>query len=87
MSDTKPVQEQAEIFSVTKAGAYVQFTVIAPGAAAGFKPGHFIAVAVGGENTAMGLRRAFAIAGATPPGPSRARSPSSWPSTGQVPAG
>ncbi|MEO9138465.1 MAG: dihydroorotate dehydrogenase electron transfer subunit [Jatrophihabitans sp.] len=68
MSDTKPVQEQAEIFSVTKAGAYVQFTVIAPGVAAGFKPGHFIAVAVGGENTAMGLRRAFAIAGATPTG-------------------
>ncbi|GAB2462990.1 dihydroorotate dehydrogenase electron transfer subunit [Jatrophihabitans fulvus] len=63
-----PVQEQAEIFSVTKAGEYVQFTVVAPQIADGFQPGHFVAVAVGGENTAMGLRRAFAIAGATPGG-------------------
>lgn len=62
------VQEQAEIFSVSKAGAYYQFTVIAPGIASGFKPGHFVAAAVGGENSAMGLRRAFAIAGATPSG-------------------
>lgn len=61
-------QEQAEIFSVTKAGEYFQFTVIAPKIAAGFQPGHFVAVAVGGENSAMGLRRAFAIAGATPTG-------------------
>ncbi|SHG66937.1 dihydroorotate dehydrogenase electron transfer subunit [Jatrophihabitans endophyticus] len=62
------VQEQAEIFSVTRAGEYFQFTVIAPRIAEGFRPGHFVAVAVGGENSAMGLRRAFAIAGATPTG-------------------
>ncbi len=62
-----PVQERtAEIFSVQRVGAYVQFTVIAPGIATGFKPGHFVAVAVGGENSAMGLRRAFALSGATP---------------------
>ncbi len=53
---------------MTRAGEYLQFTVIAPGMAEGFKPGHFVAVAVGGENSAMGLRRAFAIAGATPSG-------------------
>jgi dihydroorotate dehydrogenase electron transfer subunit len=58
------VQESAEIFSVKKVGAYTEFTVVAPGIAAGFKPGHFVAVAVGGENTGMILRRAFAIAAA-----------------------
>src|SRR4051794_41560743 len=62
---TGPVQENAEIFSVTRAGEYVQFTVVAPEIAARFEPGHFVAVAVGGENTSMILRRAFAIAGAT----------------------
>ena len=61
-----PVQEQAEIFAVAKAGDYFQFTVIAPQIAAGFKPGHFVAVAVGGPNTSMLLRRSFALLGATP---------------------
>jgi len=61
-----PHQEPAEIFSVRRVGEYVEFTIIAPRIAAGFEPGHFLAVAVGGENTAMILRRAFAIAGATP---------------------
>ena len=61
-----PVQEKAEIFSVQKVGEYFQFTVVAPGVAAGFQPGHFVAVAVGGENTAMVLRRAFALSAATP---------------------
>jgi dihydroorotate dehydrogenase electron transfer subunit len=62
------VHETAEIFSVHKVGDYVQFTVVAPGIAAGFKPGHFVAVGVGGENTSMILRRAFALYGATPTG-------------------
>ena len=42
-----PVQEQGEIFAVQKMGEYVMFTVVAPGIAAGFQPGHFVAVAVG----------------------------------------
>jgi len=61
---TKPVHETAEIFAVRKVGAYTEFTVVAPGLTAGFRPGHFVAVAVGGENTAMILRRAFALYGA-----------------------
>ncbi|PZS35474.1 MAG: dihydroorotate dehydrogenase electron transfer subunit [Pseudonocardiales bacterium] len=65
---TNPVQEEAEIFAIAKLGEYFQFTVIAPGVAAGFQPGHFVAVAVGGENTSMLLRRAFALYGATPSG-------------------
>jgi 2-polyprenylphenol hydroxylase and related flavodoxin oxidoreductases len=64
---TGPVQlREAEILSVQRVGEYVQFTVVAPEIAAGFQPGHFVAVAVGGENSAMGLRRAFALSGATP---------------------
>jgi dihydroorotate dehydrogenase electron transfer subunit len=63
---TGPSQEVGEIFAVQRMGEYVQFTVVAPGVATGFKPGHFVAVAVGGENSAMGLRRAFALCGATP---------------------
>lgn len=63
-----PVQEVGEIFAVQKVGDYVQFTVVAPGIAAGFEPGHFIAVAVGGDNSSMLLRRAFALYGATPSG-------------------
>lgn len=60
-----PVHETGEIFAVQPVGDYVQFTVVAPGIAAGFRPGHFVAVAVGGPNTSMLLRRAFALYGAT----------------------
>jgi dihydroorotate dehydrogenase electron transfer subunit len=60
-----PVQLRAEILSVQRVGEYTQFTVVAPDIATGFKPGHFVAVAVGGDNTAMILRRAFALCGAT----------------------
>jgi dihydroorotate dehydrogenase electron transfer subunit len=60
-----PVQTRGEILSVQRAGEYTQFTVVAPDIAAGFRPGHFVAVAVGGDNTAMILRRAFALSGAT----------------------
>src|SRR5664279_1683234 len=63
-----PVQEVGEIFAVQQVGAYLQFTVVAPGVAATAKPGQFVAVAVGGENTSMVLRRAFALYSATPIG-------------------
>ena len=65
VSERGPVQESAEIFDVQRIGAYTQFTVVAPGIAEGFRPGQFVAVAVGGENTGMVLRRAFALSGAT----------------------
>jgi dihydroorotate dehydrogenase electron transfer subunit len=62
------VQEHAEIFGVTRVGEYLQFTVVAPGIARDAQPGQFVAVAVGGENSAMLLRRAFALYSATPSG-------------------
>lgn len=58
-----PVQEQAEIFSVKRVGEYTEFTVVAPGIASGFKPGHFVAVGIG--DSGLILRRAFAIASAS----------------------
>jgi dihydroorotate dehydrogenase electron transfer subunit len=64
MSDG-PVQVRGEILSTQRVGEYTQFTVVAPDIARGFQPGHFVAVAVGGDNTAMILRRAFALSGAT----------------------
>jgi dihydroorotate dehydrogenase electron transfer subunit len=64
-----PVQiRDAEIFGIRRVGAYTEFTVVAPEIAAGFRPGHFVAVAVGGETSALLLRRAFALYGATPGG-------------------
>jgi dihydroorotate dehydrogenase electron transfer subunit len=63
-----PVQEMGEIFAVQKVGEYYQFTVVAPGVAAAFTPGQFVAVAVGGPQSPMLLRRAFALYGATPTG-------------------
>lgn len=64
-----PVHETAaEIFAMQRVGDYTQFTLVAPGIASGFVPGHFVAVAVGGENSSMILRRAFALYSATPSG-------------------
>jgi dihydroorotate dehydrogenase electron transfer subunit len=63
---TRPVQEQCEIFDMQRVGAYVLFTVVAPQIAASAQPGSFVAVAVGGENTGMILRRSFALYGARP---------------------
>ncbi len=56
-----PLQVQAEVLSVRKVGAYTAMTVVAPGMAELTKPGHFVAVQVGGPSSSMLLRRAFAI--------------------------
>jgi dihydroorotate dehydrogenase electron transfer subunit len=63
---TGPVQETGEIFDLTRLGDYTQFTVVAPGVATGFRPGQFVAVAVGGPDTSMLLRRCFALYGVKP---------------------
>jgi len=55
------MQIQAEVLSLRKVGAYNAMTVVAPGMAEPTKPGHFLAVQVGGPESSMLLRRAFAI--------------------------
>lgn len=68
VEERRAVQEQVEILSVKRVGEYTEFTCVAPGIAATAKPGHFVAVGVGGANTSMLLRRAFALYSATPSG-------------------
>jgi dihydroorotate dehydrogenase electron transfer subunit len=56
-----PVQVQGEVLSVRRVGAYHAMTLVAPGMAELTKPGHFVAVQVGGPESSMLLRRAYAI--------------------------
>jgi dihydroorotate dehydrogenase electron transfer subunit len=65
---TKSFQEHGEIFDVTRLGEYTQFTVVAPSIARSFQPGQFVGLAVGGPDTSMLLRRAFAMYGVKPGG-------------------
>jgi dihydroorotate dehydrogenase electron transfer subunit len=56
-----PVQVRGEVLDIKRMGAYLQMSLVAPGIAERAKPGHFVALAVGGEHGAMLLRRAFSI--------------------------
>lgn len=64
----RPVQVRGEVLSRKRVGAYHQITLVAPGVGEASRPGQFVAVSVGGASTGMLLRRAFAIAAATPSG-------------------
>ena len=56
-----PVQVLGEVLSLRRVGAYNAMTVVAPGIAELTRPGHFVALQVGGAESSMLLRRAFAI--------------------------
>jgi dihydroorotate dehydrogenase electron transfer subunit len=56
-----PVQVRGTVLTVRRIDAYHAMTIVAPGVAARFKPGQFLALAVGGPGTPMLLRRAFSI--------------------------
>ena len=56
-----PLQVRAQVLEITPVGAYSSFLLRAPGVAGRVRPGHFAAVAVGGEDSAMLLRRTFSI--------------------------
>ncbi len=56
-----PVQVRGEVLSTRRVGEYHQVTIVAPGVAEQVRPGHFVAVAVGGETSAHLLRRAFSV--------------------------
>lgn len=59
-------QITSTITSITRVGAYWHMVLRAPSIADAVVPGHFVAVAVGGDNSSMLLRRAFSIHNATP---------------------
>ena len=56
-----PQQVRGTVLTVRRVDAYHAITIVAPAVAARFKPGQFVAVAVGGPDTSMLLRRAFSI--------------------------
>ncbi len=60
-SESGPLQVRATVLTVRRVDAYHAITAVAPGIAARFRPGQFVAVAVGGPDTSMLLRRAFSI--------------------------
>jgi dihydroorotate dehydrogenase electron transfer subunit len=55
------VQVRGEVLSVKQVGAYLSMTVVASGIAEQARAGQFVAVAVGGDDGAQLLRRAFSI--------------------------
>ena len=63
-----PVQVRGQVLSNRPMGAYHLISVVAPGIAENFRPGQFVAIAVGGEDGSMLLRRCFSVYGAKPRG-------------------
>jgi dihydroorotate dehydrogenase electron transfer subunit len=57
-----------ELVATRRAGAYHHLTFVTPGVAELARPGHFVALAVGGATSAHLLRRSFSIHRATPSG-------------------
>jgi dihydroorotate dehydrogenase electron transfer subunit len=62
----RPVQVNGQVLTVRKVGAYTAMSLVAPGIAEQVRPGHFVALAVGGEGSGMLLRRAFSVYQARP---------------------
>jgi dihydroorotate dehydrogenase electron transfer subunit len=56
-----PQQIKSEILDNRRSGEYQVLSLTAPGISDIAKPGHFVTLAMGGEESSMVLRRAFAI--------------------------
>lgn len=56
-----PVQVKGEVLDIRRVGAYHVLSLTAPGIADVTRPGHFITLGIGGEESSLVLRRAFAI--------------------------
>lgn len=56
-----PQQVKSEVLDNRRAGDYHVISLTAPGIADLARPGHFVTLAMGGEESSMVLRRAFAI--------------------------
>lgn len=61
MTDSSPVQVPGTVLTMRRIGAYQTMTLVAPGVAERFRPGQFVALAVGGEHSSMLLRRCFSV--------------------------
>ena len=58
---SSPVQVRGRVLTLERTGDYHHLTLVAPGVAERTRPGTFAALAVGGDQSAMLLRRAFSI--------------------------
>jgi len=58
-----PLQVQGRVLASRRAGAYTAMTLVAPGIPELTRPGHFVALQVGGPESSMLLRRALAVYG------------------------
>jgi dihydroorotate dehydrogenase electron transfer subunit len=56
-----PVQVKGQVLDNRRVGAYQVLSLTAPGIAELTRPGHFVTLAIGGEESSLLLRRAFAI--------------------------
>jgi dihydroorotate dehydrogenase electron transfer subunit len=56
-----PVQVRGTVLTVRRVDAYHALTLVAPSIATRFRPGQFVTIAVGGPQTSMLGRRAFAV--------------------------
>ena len=57
----RPVQVRGAVLTNHRVGAYHLMSLVAPGIAEHARPGQFVALAVGGKDTGLVLRRAFSI--------------------------
>lgn len=62
------VSVAGELIATRRVGAYHHLTFVAPGIAELARPGHFVALAVGGPTSANLLRRCFSLHRVTPSG-------------------
>src|SRR6201993_1896729 len=60
-SGAAPVQVRGTVLTVRRVDAYVARTVVAPAIPTRFRPGQFVAIAVGGPQSGMLGRRTFSI--------------------------
>jgi dihydroorotate dehydrogenase electron transfer subunit len=56
-----PLQVAGQILSTRRVGGYHHLTLVAPGIAERTRPGQFVALATGGADSALSLRRAFSV--------------------------
>src|SRR5581483_12217392 len=56
-----PVQIRGTVLTLRRVDAYHALTLVAPAIATRFRPGQFVTIAVGGPETSMLGRRAFAV--------------------------
>lgn len=56
-----PEQVLSEVLDVRRSGAYSVLSLTAPGIADQVMPGHFVNLAIGGEESSMLMRRSFAV--------------------------